>query len=91
MTVGIYAENFDDEITKKCYKSVLEVIGEYEQVLQIHGFYLDKENSLMFFDLVISFDDETPEDTIAQISQKVKERNPDFSPVILFDQDFSLS
>ena len=91
MTVGIYAEDFSDEATKLAHEKVLSIVKEYKQVLQLHGFYLDQEKKILNFDLVISFDDEAPLDTINEIQKQVQMAMSDYQIIIIFDQDFSLS
>ena len=91
MTVGIYAENFSDEYTKEMYEKILKIIKNYKDVLQVHGFYIDKDIKLINYDLVISFDDEDPEGTIAKIKKETEEIAEGFSVIINYDQDFSLS
>lgn len=91
MTVGIYAEDFSDEATKLAHEKVLSIVKEYKQVLQLHGFYLDQEKKILNFDLVISFDDEAPLDTINEIQKQVQMAMSDYQIIINFDQDFSLS
>ena len=91
MTVGIYAEDFSDEVTKLAHEKVLSIIKEYKQVLQLHGFYLDQEKKILNFDLVISFDDETPLETIKKIQEQVQSIMAEYQIIINFDQDFSLS
>lgn len=91
MTVGIYAEDFSDEATKTLHEQVLNIVKEYKQILQMHGFYLDYEHKVLSFDLVISFDDEEPLSTIEQIKKQVASIITDYQIVINYDQDFSLS
>ena len=91
MTVGIYTENINEEETKHIFKEVLEIIKDYKQVLQIHGFYVDKVKKVINYDLVISFDDEKPLETIDSIKTKTSKKNPGFLVVINYDQDFTLS
>ena len=91
MTVGIYAENFTDEFTKETYSKVLEIIKKYQYVLQTHGFYIDKELKIINFDLVISFDDDNPLETINKIKEEVESLIEDYQIIINYDQDFSLS
>ena len=91
MTVGIYAENFSDEYTKEMYEKILKIIKNYKDVLQVHGFYIDKDIKLINYDLVISFDDEDPEGTIAKIKKETEKIAEGFSVIINYDQDFSLS
>ena len=91
MTVGIYTENIKDEESKEIYNGILEIIQEYEYVLQIHGFYHDKNKKIINFDLVISFDDDNPHDTIKKIKEETSNKNLGYTVIINNDQDFTLS
>ena len=91
MTIGIYAENYSDEFTKNLYNKILDIIKKYNQVLQIHGFYIDTDLKILNYDLVISFDDENPLDTINKIKEETKTIINDYQIIINYDQDFSLS
>ena len=91
MTIGIYAENFSDEKTNRIYNNLINIIKKYPQVLQIHGFYIDDDKKILNYDLVISFDDEKPIDTINKIREETKLLIDDYRIIINYDQDFSLS
>ncbi|MBO7085776.1 MAG: cation transporter [Bacilli bacterium] len=91
MTVGVYAENISDEESRNVYAGILDIIKEYKYVLQIHGFYYDKQKKLINYDLVISFDDEKPLATIEEIKEKTMNKNLGFEVIINYDQDFTLS
>ena len=91
MTIGIYAENFSDEFTKEYYSKVVDIVKKYPTVLQIHGFYIDKDKMLINYDLVISFDDNNPEDTINKIKEETEALDSNYKIIINYDQDFSLS
>ena len=91
MTIGIYAENFSDEYTKNIYSSILSIVRNYNNVLQIHGFYIDNETKIINFDLVISFDDINPHETIEKIKEETKNVINGYEIIINYDQDFSLS
>ena len=91
MTIGIYAENFSDPFTKEMYSKVLDIIKKYETILQIHGFYIDKEKKILNYDLVISFDDPNPMETIEIIKNETIELDNAYNVIINYDQDFSLS
>ena len=91
MTIGIYAENFSDEYTKNIYSSILSVVRNYKNVLQIHGFYIENETKIINFDLVISFDDINPHGTIEKIKEETKNAINGYEIIINYDQDFSLS
>ena len=90
MTVGIYAENNDEE-SSLIKHEINTILKDYSKVLQIHGFYLDKKKMICTFDLVISFDDLEPLKTIEEIKDKIKTKFNQYEFMINFDQDFSLS
>ncbi len=91
MTIGIYAENFSDEFTKEYYSKVGDIVKKYPTVLQIHGFYIDKDKMLINYDLVISFDDPNPEETIKKIKEETEALDSSYKIIINYDQDFSLT
>lgn len=91
MTVGIYAENPSNEISKTIFAKILDIIKKYPTVLQIHGFYVDEDVQSINYDLVISFDDPEPEETIQKIKKETELVNNGYTVFIQYDQDFSLS
>lgn len=91
MTVGVYAENLSDEFSKDVYNKIVNIVNKYEYVLQIHGFYIDKDTKLLNYDLVISFDDPNPNETINKIREETLKIIEGYQVIINYDQDFSLS
>ena len=91
MTVGIYADNIDTELSLKIKGILTKELKQYPQVLQLHGFFLDEDKMFCNFDLVISFDDKEPEETIEKIKGELQKEFPDVTFLINLDSDFSLS
>ena len=91
MTVGIYAENLSSEASRRIFESVTNVIKKYPHVLQTHGFYLDEKNKTINFDVVISFDDPQPDETIRKIKEETEFANQGYAVFVQYDRDFSLS
>ena len=91
MTVGIYADNQSDPLSRAVFETVSAAVKEYSHVLQTHGFYIDEKEKVISFDLVISFDDPDPAETIRAIKEKVEGANEGYRVFIQYDQDFSLS
>jgi len=88
VTIGIYAANdkgefgvIKDEIEK--------IIREYKEVLQIHGFYVDKAKSNVFFDLIIDFDAKDKRKIEEEIVAKLKEKFPEYNYNIILDPDIT--
>ena len=91
MTCGIYAENQSDEASHAVFEKVSEVIKKHPHVLQLHGFYLDKESATLSYDVVVSFDDPDAAGTVAAIKSETEEIFEEYHVFVQYDQDFSLS
>ena len=91
MTVGIYADNVDSEESKAIRSYLASLLKNQPTILQLHGFFVDVEEKICNFDLVISFDDKEPEQTIQSIKEKMEKEFPDFYFVVTLDRDYSLS
>lgn len=86
VTIGIYAANDEGEFGQ--IKSELErVVKDYKEILQIHGFYVDKEN--VFFDLIIDFDAEDKDKIQQEIIDRMKEKFPEYNYNIILDSDIT--
>ncbi len=88
LTLGIYASN-DSKEHKEIKDYVYELIKEYKNIIQIHGFYVDEEYKLISFDLIFNFDETEPEKTVSEISNKLKEKYSDYNFNVILDTDFS--
>ena len=91
MTVGIYVEDVNDEETKKVHSTLVDIISQYPTVLQLHGFFLNKEKHICNFDLVISFDENEPQARADEIKEKIKEAYPEYDFIVFIDHDYSLT
>ena len=91
MTIGIYAENRSDEASRDIFEKVCAVVKAHPHVLQTHGFYVDEASKIISFDVVISFDDPDPMETVRMIKEETEARNEGYQVYVQYDQDFSLS
>ncbi len=87
LTIGIYAANDEGEFGE-IKNAVLKVTNEYKEILQLHGFYVDKENNV-YFDLIIDFDANNKEQIKNEIVEKLKERYPKYSFNVIIDSDIT--
>lgn len=88
VTIGIYAANDKGEFGM--IKDELErIVRDYKEILQIHGFYVDKEKSNVFFDLIIDFDAEDKKKIQEEIVMKLKEKFPEYNYNIILDPDIT--
>ena len=89
MTVGIYASNTTDPHAKEYRKKVNGVIGQFPDVLQMHGFYVDWENKILSFDLVLDFACENPTALRQRVLDELQSILPDYQIFISLDTDYS--
>ena len=88
VTIGIYAANDKGEFG--VIKDEIEsIIREYKEILQIHGFYVDKAKSNVFFDLIIDFDAKDKKKIESEIVAKLKEKFPEYNYNIILDPDIT--
>ena len=88
LTIGIYAANDKGEFVD-VQQRILKIIEEYPEVLQIHGFYVDKVKANVFFDLVIDFSAVNKEKIKDEIIEKIKKEYPQYNYNIVIDPDIT--
>ncbi len=89
MTTGVYAQNKDTEISKNIYSKVIELMKNYPQIIQIHGFFVDEKDGYVNFDLVFSFKEKKPEAIIEEIKATLSNEFSQFTFIINIDHDYS--
>ncbi|MBQ3284247.1 MAG: cation transporter [Ruminococcus sp.] len=87
--ISVYSVNLSDPETNELYHQVRGEVMEYEHVMQIHGFLLDKANSTAIFDLVVSFDEKDRHGLIGRITDDLSKRHPAYHFFINLDTDVS--
>ncbi len=86
--VGVYSVNTTDEEIITIRERVTEMVTAREYVNQIHGFYIDKENMTMRFDVVISFDANDRRAVYTEVVEAVHKEYPEYELQIAMDTDF---
>ncbi|MBO7123929.1 MAG: cation transporter [Treponema sp.] len=87
--VGIYSRNTNDDEATSAKEKVLNILEGYKNVLQMHGFYFDKDKKIIKFDIIISFDSKDREAECQSVMQEVLEAFPGYSVKINLDSDTS--
>ncbi len=88
ITIGIYAANDKGEFGD-IKKELNKILKDYSEVLQLHGFYVDKAKSNVFFDLIIDFETKNKEKVKDEIIKKIKEKYPQYHFNVIIDSDIS--
>ncbi len=87
--IGVYSINTKDPEAAAARENVRRIVTENPNILQMHGFYLDKEEKTLRFDVVVSFDAEDRKEVYREICEKVQKEYPDYTLQVAIDTDFS--
>ena len=88
LTIGIYASN-DSEEYKEIKNYISEVLNNYKNIIQMHGFYVDEEYKSISLDLIFSFDELEPDKKVEEIIHKLKKKYQKYEFNIILDTDIS--
>ena len=86
--IGVYSFNTKDPEAAAAREKVRSIVAEEPDVIQMHGFYLDKEAKTLRFDFVVSFDAEDRKKVRQDICEKVQKEFPDYTLQIFMDTEF---
>lgn len=89
MTVGVYASNTSNEETKEIRAYLSNLVKEYQDIKQLHGFYVDKERMLISFDIILDYKCPNVDAIKNELYEKMKEKFPLYNPYIIIDNEFS--
>ena len=87
--IGVYSVNTQDEEIIQARQKVREIVFAHEYVTQMHGFYWDKKQKTMRFDIVVSFDAGDRKAVYAQVVSDVQKAFPDIQLQVALDTDFA--
>ena len=87
--ISIYSVDLSDPETDELFHAVHDEVMEFEHVLQIHGFILDKSTSTATFDLIISFDVNDRKALYDEIVGRLSKKYPKYTFCVTLDNDIS--
>lgn len=87
--ISVYSRNTKDDEAAKLRDDIYAIAMSHDHVLQTHGFYLDKESKVIRMDLLVSFDAKDRKAVYDHIVGEIKEKYPEYTPIIALDADFS--
>lgn len=88
ITIWIYANNDEWEYWE-IQKELNQIIKNYENIIQMHGFYVDDSNNHVSFDLIFDFKEDHPEKIVKKIKKEIKSKFPDYEYSVIIDNDVS--
>ena len=87
--IGVYSVNTRDAEIIEIRERVKEIAFSHPHVKQLHGFYLDKEQKTLRFDIVVSFDAGDRRAVCSQVTSDVRKAFPDYELQVAMDTDFA--
>ena len=86
--IGIYSVNTRDQEAAGIREHVRKILSENPYILQMHGFYIDRDAKTMRLDVVVSFDAEDRRAVLKEVYSKIQEAYPDYKLQIALDTEF---
>ncbi len=87
--IGVYSVNTQDPEAAAAREEVSRIVLAHPHVLQMHGFYLDKAEKTLRFDIVVSFDAPDRAQVYREVCEAVRQAYPEHTLQIAMDTDFS--
>lgn len=87
--IGVYSVNTKDPEAVKAREQVQSIALSHEHVLQMHGFYIDRVEKLLRFDIVIGFEAGDRGAVYRAVCEEVRAAFPDYTLQVAMDTDFS--
>ena len=87
--IGVYSLNSQDPEAAAARETVVKIVSEEPYILQMHGFYLDKAEKTLRFDIVVSFDAPDRRQVYRAICEKVQKAYPEYTLQVALDTDFT--
>lgn len=87
--IGVYSINTRDPEAIEIRDAVSRIVLSHPHVLQIHGFYFERAEKRLRFDVIISFDAPDRRRSFREIVDDVQKAYPDFTIQAAMDTDFS--
>ncbi len=87
LTVGIYSYNTGNDKAAQVRDEIEKMIFAHDNIIQVHGFYLDEENKTISVDIVADFKAEI--NLLSKIKEEISEAYPEYTLDIALDTDVS--
>ena len=88
-TIGVYSINTQDEEVKSIQKDISDIVFSHKGIIQMHGFYVDKIEKAISFDIIFDFSEKNKEAIYKEVYDRVKDKYKDYSLSITLDIDVS--
>ncbi len=89
ITCGVYGVSPEDPQEQALFEKISTMVMAHKNALSIHGFYWNRTDNIIQFDIVRSFDIKHPEQWLAAIQKELEEKIPGYTYKIHLDIDYA--
>ena len=89
MTVGVYSVATGDNKASELQRNIIQTLGKQDHVIQVHGFYYDKEKDTASVDVVIDRSVTDDQAFILRLQEQLKAAVPGTPVSIIIDHNYS--
>lgn len=87
--VGLYSHRTDSEEVMAMEKNVKSIATSVDYIKGVHGFYVDMQEKIMRFDIVVSFDAKDRDEAYIKAQQAVQDEYSEYKLITSMDADYS--
>ena len=87
--IGVYSVNTKNPEAVEAREKVTGIVMSHEHILQMHGFYYDKAEKMIRFDIIVSFNAPDRHQVYKEVCEAVQNEYPDYKLQVVMDTDFS--
>ena len=91
LTVGIYASNDSDPKNKEIKQNLLLEVRKHQEIVQMHGFYVDNDTNVVTYDLMFDYkiEDSVKQEIISDIASNLSKLYPEYKFYVIEDMDIT--
>lgn len=89
LTIGIFASNNTDKESKEIKEELNNIITNYKDIKEIHGFNVDIDNKIIHFDIIVDYTCEGSNKIRKSLIKKLKQFYPNYTYNIVIDKESS--
>lgn len=87
--ISVYSVNVNDNYVVEVKDKISALLSDYKDILGMHGFYVNRADQVIVFDVVVSFEAKNKNDLRNEIIGKIKEMYPGYNVYIALDYDYT--
>lgn len=89
LTIGVYASNNSTVKSLEIKEYLIELLKNYEHIIQMHGFYVDEIKKYVLFDVIFDFDENNRNEKVEEIKNNLENKFDDYKFNIIIDTDYT--